>query len=415
MKVCNGARPYLLDSAGRPLVYPNLYLITHLQTKSYNSALVYMGSISRFEEFIRNQQIDVVSRLLSLSAPMEDEELRLLRFFLGLDKSSADLWLQGKLKLATVSFKTASYRGKRRSSEYNDWVQIKRYLFDFIVSKVAKLMPVSQRRALGSVLSSFEILFNAHIPSKRSLQQIYQVRALPPKAFFDLISLVIESPQLVFGNKSSGKLGRAWQRDRLAFLIAATTGCRAGELVNIRRRDILTEKGGDGEVCKIRIEDSRHVEQFSKRYKTPSYIGRNKRSGRSNRMVVIPQFLKQLIDEYIKGYFAESKKKGLQRHKKAMSSGFLFVKENGEPVISRFFLRDILRKIQSRAGEVLQKGYGNYAAKPDCHDLYPHILRHSRATTYMFEQYESSLEKGIAFDQELVEDRLRIFMGWGGR
>lgn len=399
-----GLRPYLLNESGVPLIYPNLFLVSHLAKSRYNTVFKYMETVRRVEEFCEIKGVDPISRMARLEPPFTDDELGKLGIYFSLERHVAEGWLKGKVIISDDSNELRV----QRQTEAGHWNIFRRYM-QFLFDKTK---PSISRPSLSGYVIVFEdFLRNVSFykPSGRNASSAYEIRALPPFVFYSFYERVLNSPQCLFEENSKFELGRTGERDRIALLLAAVTGCRAGELVNIRRRDIVMRwnPSKNEMVPFVVIQESRDEVAFRKEGKKQKYIAKNKSTGRSNRLIPIPQQLKQLIDEYLQnGFFFRAKVNAMKKHGRSVNQGYLFVKEDGTPLLSSDYLRDILRKIEPKVLDLIEIDYGDSTTESIFYALYPHVLRHSRATSYMHEAEEQGL------DMAKAEDNLRVFMGW---
>jgi len=409
--------PFAITSEGLPLLYPNLYLLEVLGQKAYNTQLKHMRDIVVFELFIEHKKIPLMARLRQSAQPLEASELTDLKNYLSFGADSRKAYLEGRLLSLTDKRKKGSKsillndnlnaNQRARADQYAAWRQIALYV-DFLASKVRRELRPEERSSFDRQFQIFGKMIWNYTPSSRALSSKYQVKALPPNQFIEIVRLLIQTNPGDLFKTEAGNPSPTAERDRFYLVCLAMTAGRPSEVQNLRLRDFHKK----GESYYIEFHDSRASEQFSRTEISPAKRARNKTHGRHNRVIPVPKALFDLREQYINGFYRKAIGTSISQRGRNVSRGFLFLKENGEPIGTRDYPSMLCSSIKSEIESVLQRAPSELTAVNTTHEFIPYTFRHSRATLYLFEAYEYAAFKNEKFNLEKAESDLRSFGGW---
>jgi len=226
----------------------------------------------------------------------------------------------------------------------------------------------------------------------------YDIRAMSSEDFVECIKTAYCRPRTLVG-RSKSELHLL--RDRAMFMLSCE-GLRPGEICNVRLNDLI--RGPEGLLSLQVVVNKKHRKRVTSSTPLPKGASSNLADYATVRMIHLWPFTRDTLFEYITGPRANA----ISSAGQDISSGFLFVKSNGEQIRSR---QAVSLRFGQMCDALAEAGYMKIVAAPNRggatdSQLSSYTMRHS-AASYL---YESMIAEGV--DEKVVHDRMKARFGW---
>lgn len=230
-----------------------------------------------------------------------------------------------------------------------------------------------------------------------SVTNSHDLRAVPGKAYMEIISAIYCRPQEVFDGGDGPS--RSPERD-CAMALLACEGLRPGEIGNIRVNDVYTK----GEETFLSIEsNTKHRKQITTSTPRGKGLDSTVQTYETRRTIKLWPWTVDAIRAYQDG----ERRLALSVGMRDKSDGFFFVKSSGAPVASR---RTIGLRFEVAEAGLRRLGLlstaGDARTREDIYDFSAYVLRHSAASFF----YETKVNEGE--EPDAVQDQMRTRFGW---
>lgn len=368
--------------------------------KNPNTQESLAGSLKVLNQFLLHFKISLADRALEGRALEEREIFALINLsFRPLSDLSYPLRIEGFVDVrnaeqdedrdGAVNGSTASQRLKDISSFLTHY---QNEVSQYIKSTDARNRLASAyesccerlRRAVGGAASS----------------SAYDVKSMSSADFVGCMKVVYSNPRLLLGNSESDL---HLLRDRAMFMLACE-GLRPGEICNVRVNDLLSLPN---RLLALQvISNKKHRGQIKSSTPLPKGASSNLPYATA-RMIHLWPFTRDAVNDYIN----RSRSESISSAGKDLSAGFLFLKNNGEPISSR---QATSLRFDKMCDALHTAGYMKIEATPGRGDrtkdqLSSYTMRHS-AASYIYESKMAELK-----NQGAVFDLMKARFGWSDK
>lgn len=225
----------------------------------------------------------------------------------------------------------------------------------------------------------------------------YDIRAMSSTDFVRCMVVVYTNPKVLLGDAKSDM---HMLRDRAMFMLGCE-GLRPGEICNLRVNDLV--KGPDGLLTLQVAVNKKYRKVVKSSTPLPKGASSNKLYA-TVRMIRLWPFTRDALNDYINGPRSEA----IARSGEDRTSGFVFIKSNGDPVSSR---QAVILRFSQMCDSLHEAGHMKIDSAP-CrgdvkkNELSSYTLRHS-AASYFYASKMKELENEVS-----VLDLMRARFGW---
>jgi hypothetical protein len=221
----------------------------------------------------------------------------------------------------------------------------------------------------------------------------HQIQSLPTEKFQAVIKEIYVHPERLF-QSDSGAPSRTLYRDR-AMALLACEGLRPGSIGNIAINDFKPRSGF------LDIVD--HRDKLG-RPSSGHMVAKGSASTQVNYATETMISLFPLTIDAVSHYIKTERNAVLLKQLANQSSGFLFLSEQGRPLMHRASLTRMFNRLGKRLLSIglLDVGEDPYFSSRKKYDFYGYVLRHSAATFYC--QQKGTDDKTL--------DSMKIRFGW---
>jgi integrase len=226
----------------------------------------------------------------------------------------------------------------------------------------------------------------------------YDIRSMSSDDFIECMKAAYSRPTILLGQSQSA---RHLFRDRAMFMLSCE-GLRPGEICNLRLNDLV--KRPDGLLTLQVVVNKKYRATVKSSTPLPKGASSNEANYATVRQIHLWPFTRDALNDYMNGPRAAA----IAEAGQDISAGFLFVKSNGEQILSR-------QAVSLRFGQMCDALHEAGLMKIDTapgrlnatgEELSSYTMRHS-AASYL---YESMIDEGVK--EEVVHDRMKARFGW---